>query len=83
MQNNVRDYLLTVTDCEAYHYYKQNENCLKKLHEVRGVHCPSYAITFQMVTEVSSGARNNFSSNFQRHKIATGIHNKSDRLLPE
>merc|ERR1712156_697505 len=72
--------LLTVTDGEAYHY-KQNENCLKKLHEVRGVHCPSYAITFQMVSEDSSGARNNFSSNFQRHKIATGMATSSQPSL--
>merc|ERR1711997_126237 len=70
-----------VTDGEAYHYYKQNENCLKKLHEVRGVHCPSYAITFQMVTEGSSGARNNFSSNLQRQKLATEMSASSQPSL--
>ena len=37
------------------------------------VHRHSFAIAFQMVTEVSDGARNNFSSNLQRQKLATGI----------
>ena len=37
------------------------------------VHRHFFAIAFQMVTEVSDGARNNFSSNLQRQKLATGI----------
>ena len=37
------------------------------------VHRHFFAIAFQMVTEVSGGARNNFSSNLQRQKLATGI----------
>ena len=37
------------------------------------MHRHFFAIAFQMVTEVSGGARNNFSSNLQRQKLATGI----------
>jgi hypothetical protein len=37
------------------------------------VHRHFFAIAFQMVTEVSGGARNNFSSNLQRQKLAAGI----------
>lgn len=35
------------------------------------MHRHFFAIAFQMVTEVSGGARNNFSSNLQRQKLAT------------
>jgi len=45
------------------------------------VHRHFFAIAFQMVTEVSDGARNNFSSNLQRQKIATEMSASSQPSL--